>query len=90
MKKSEANIPCPGSGYEKGCLPPTSMCDGVKTCRNGSDENPDFCLSWDCGEDRLKCPDNIQCAAKTDLCIKVSPSVCPNCFNNFSLDSELF
>ena len=51
------------------------MCDGVKTCRNGSDEDPDFCSSWECGEDRLKCPDDIQCAAKTDLCVKVRHAV---------------
>ena len=73
---SKANIPCPGKGDDRGCLPPSSMCDGVKTCRNGSDEDPDFCSSWECGENRLKCPDDIQCAAKTDLCVKVRHAFC--------------
>ena len=37
---------CPGdNGY---CLPTYSLCNGVKDCSNGTDEDPSFCSSYNC------------------------------------------
>ena len=38
-----------------------SVCDGVRACTDGSDEEQDFCLDWSCSEGYSKCPDNVQC-----------------------------
>ena len=62
------NIPCPGP--EGGCLPPSSVCDGWDTCRHGEDEELQFCLSWNCSQGLVKCPDNLQCIAERSACAK--------------------
>ena len=46
---------CPGdNGY---CLPTYSLCNGVKDCPNGTDEDPSFCSSYNCSSAGLvRCP----------------------------------
>ena len=46
---------CPGdNGY---CLPTFSLCNGVKDCPNGTDEDASFCSSYNCSSAGLvRCP----------------------------------
>ena len=67
-KLSKGSVECPGGGG--GCLPGSSVCDGVETCEDGSDEDTDMCRRWDCVRGFSKCPDNVQCISDRDLCRK--------------------
>ena len=65
------NVPCPGpQGASGGCLPPSSVCDGTETCREGEDEEEEFCRSWNCSPGMVKCPDNRQCIPERLACGK--------------------
>lgn len=64
---NQGSVPCPGGD---GCLPESSMCDGLATCGDASDEDPSWCAGWPCAPGMVKCPDNIQCIPRRDLCHK--------------------
>ena len=80
----EDSIPCPGTGG--GCLHKVFMCDGVKTCQDGSDESTEFCSKWPCQQGTKhvfpvkympiyfagfsKCPNGVKCIPSSDLCFK--------------------
>ncbi|XP_052744122.1 putative vitellogenin receptor isoform X2 [Bicyclus anynana] len=53
------------------CLPPEHMCDGIKDCKDGSDEGA-FCDRWHTMCKNFTCPQNAECkpqrTAATCLC----------------------
>lgn len=50
---------CPSAPDQPGqCIWKQSLCDGFPECASGSDEDPEFCKSFTCGEGTIKCPGN--------------------------------
>ncbi|VDN01460.1 unnamed protein product [Thelazia callipaeda] len=41
------------------CIPRKWVCDGIPQCPNGYDEDPRVCAIHDCGDNHLKCKNNI-------------------------------
>ncbi len=49
-----------------GCVKKVQVCDGLRTCNDGSDEAIDFCMEWECLPGYGKCHDVLQCVAWCD------------------------
>ncbi|KAL2726982.1 modular serine protease-like isoform X1 [Vespula squamosa] len=40
---------------ERQCIPITKICDGVRHCRDASDENSEMCIQRECRDDHYRC-----------------------------------
>lgn len=52
------------------CLYASRLCDGIKDCPRGDDEEPKFCESFECTEAQFKCGDKKKCIPMTSVCDK--------------------
>ena len=51
-----------------GCAHIWEVCDGNADCNDGSEENKDMCLTWQCQANSTKCANDIQCIDVSDIC----------------------
>ncbi len=42
--------------------------DLIPHCSDGSDENPQYHLGWNCEDEYFKCPDDHHCISATRVC----------------------
>ncbi|CAG2254161.1 LRP2 [Mytilus edulis] len=50
------------------CINNNDVCDGIRHCLDGSDEEGESCKAYACPESKRKCTDNQQCLDKQSLC----------------------
>ncbi|KAI4480244.1 hypothetical protein M0804_010242 [Polistes exclamans] len=68
---------------ERQCVPINKICDGIRHCRDGSDENSEMCMKQECPED------NYRCSYGACIPIKFICNLRPDCYDWSDEDEQI-